>query len=136
MAKQNALPNSNIRPPFGRKIAELRKSRDMTLAHIAQICGVSEATMSRIETGKTDISAHHLFLLALANMLLVIESACYRNILFNMVQFGTRGNIRGFCLRNDGLQHVVDVHEFHADSRGCPRRIDNIRLRVDVRKYG
>ena len=65
MAKQNALPNSNIRPPFGRKIAELRKSRDMTLAHIAQICGVSEATMSRIETGKTDISAHHLFLLAL-----------------------------------------------------------------------
>ncbi|MEK9880763.1 MAG: XRE family transcriptional regulator [Paracoccaceae bacterium] len=65
MAKQNTLPNSNIRPPFGRKIAELRKSRDMTLAHIAQICGVSEATMSRIETGKTDISAHHLFLLAL-----------------------------------------------------------------------
>ena len=65
LVKQSAPRNAPIRRPFGRRIAELRKSRDMTLAHVAQICGVSEATMSRIETGKTDISAHHLFLLAL-----------------------------------------------------------------------
>ncbi len=54
----------NVRQPLGRRISSLRKSKGMTLSEVAEICGVSEATMSRIETGQTDISAHHLFILA------------------------------------------------------------------------
>ena len=63
MAKASASKKSEIRKPLGRRISDLRRSQNMKLADIANICGVSEATMSRIETGQTNISAHHLFLL-------------------------------------------------------------------------
>ena len=49
---------------IGQRLSNFRRARGMTLAEIADVCGVSEATMSRIETGQTDISAHHLFILA------------------------------------------------------------------------
>jgi len=48
----------------GARIAELRKARGLTLTDLAQTCGVSESTISRIEHGLTAISAHHLFSLA------------------------------------------------------------------------
>lgn len=64
MARTAEALTSDIRTPLGRRIAALRRSKGMKLADMAATCGVSEATMSRIETGQTDISAHHLFLLA------------------------------------------------------------------------
>lgn len=50
--------------PLGVRIATLRKARGMNLAEVANVCGFSQATLSRIETGRSDISAYHLFLLA------------------------------------------------------------------------
>lgn len=53
-----------LRQPLGRRLSNLRRGSGMKLSEVAEICGISEATMSRVETGQTDISAHHLFLLA------------------------------------------------------------------------
>lgn len=50
--------------PLGSRIGSLRKANGLTLAQVADACGFSEATLSRIERGHSDISAHHLFLLA------------------------------------------------------------------------
>jgi transcriptional regulator with XRE-family HTH domain len=51
-------------PAIGARIARLRKAQGLTLARLASRIGVSEATMSRIENGLANVSAHHLFALA------------------------------------------------------------------------
>ncbi len=51
-------------PPLGARIATLRKERGLTLAQLARACGLSEATLSRVENGHSAVSAQHLFSLA------------------------------------------------------------------------
>ena len=58
------MPKGDFSSSIGQRLSTFRRARGMTLAEIADVCGVSEATMSRVETGQTDISAHHLFILA------------------------------------------------------------------------
>ena len=50
--------------PLGTRIRALRLERGLSLADLARATGVSEATMSRIETGATEVSAPHLYGLA------------------------------------------------------------------------
>lgn len=52
--------------PLGIRIAGLRKAAGLTLTQLAGACELSEATLSRIENGRSQVSAHHLFLLAQA----------------------------------------------------------------------
>lgn len=54
------IPESNLGP----RIRALRLSRQLSLAEVAAGTGVSEATMSRIETGHSQVSAPHLYGLA------------------------------------------------------------------------
>lgn len=49
---------------LGSRIRALRLSRQLSLADLAAGTGVSEATMSRIETGQSQVSAPHLYGLA------------------------------------------------------------------------
>lgn len=49
---------------LGPRIRALRLSRQLSLAEVAAGTGVSEATMSRIETGSSQVSAPHLYGLA------------------------------------------------------------------------
>ena len=49
---------------LGPKIRALRLARHLSLAETALQIGISEATMSRIETGLTQVSAPHLYALA------------------------------------------------------------------------
>jgi transcriptional regulator with XRE-family HTH domain len=51
-------------PDLGPKIRRLRTARGLSLAEVAAGSGVSEATMSRIETGHSQVSAPHLYGLA------------------------------------------------------------------------
>lgn len=51
-------------PDLGPKIRALRLERQLSLAEIAAEIGISEATMSRIETGRVQVSAPHLYGLA------------------------------------------------------------------------
>ena len=51
-------------PPLGPRIRALRLQRGLSLADLARATGVSEATMSRIETGASAVSAPHLYGLA------------------------------------------------------------------------
>ncbi|MGD9863869.1 MAG: helix-turn-helix domain-containing protein [Pseudodonghicola sp.] len=51
-------------PPLGPRIRALRRQAGLSLAELAARTEVSEATLSRIETGKSDISAPHLYRLA------------------------------------------------------------------------
>lgn len=50
--------------PLGARIRALRLGRGLSLADLARQTGVSEATMSRIETGVSEVSAPHLYALA------------------------------------------------------------------------
>jgi transcriptional regulator with XRE-family HTH domain len=49
---------------LGARISALRKAHGLRLAQLAKVCGFSQATLSRIETGQTSVSAHHLFQMA------------------------------------------------------------------------
>lgn len=49
--------------PLGSRIRALRQERGLSLAELARQTGVSEATMSRIETGASEVSAPHLYAL-------------------------------------------------------------------------
>ncbi len=49
---------------LGPRLRALRLSRQLSLAEVAAGTGVSEATMSRIETGQSQVSAPHLYGLA------------------------------------------------------------------------
>lgn len=51
-------------PPLGPRIRALRLARGLPLADLAAQTGVSEATLSRIETGLSQVSAPHLYGLA------------------------------------------------------------------------
>jgi len=58
--QRSALPEH----PLGSRIATLRRAKGLTLTSLSDICGFSEATLSRIENGQTHVSAHHLFIMA------------------------------------------------------------------------
>lgn len=51
-------------PPLGPRIRALRLARGLSLADLAAQTGVSEATLSRIETAQSQVSAPHLYGLA------------------------------------------------------------------------
>lgn len=50
--------------PLGPRLRALRQQRGLSLADLARATGVSEATLSRIETGASAVSAPHLYGLA------------------------------------------------------------------------
>ena len=64
MGREAKSAKGDFSSSIGQRLSNFRRARGMTLAEIANLCGVSEATMSRIETGQTEISANHLFILA------------------------------------------------------------------------
>lgn len=51
-------------PAIGPTLKHLRKQRGYSLAQLADAAGLSEATLSRIENGRTLVSAPHLYQLA------------------------------------------------------------------------
>jgi len=53
-----------MKSQIGPRIRALRLERRLSLAELAGDTGVSEATMSRIETGQSEVSAPHLYALA------------------------------------------------------------------------
>ena len=51
-------------PRIGLQIKRLRSTQSVTLAELAEAAGLSEATLSRIENGHSEISAHNLYKVA------------------------------------------------------------------------
>lgn len=52
-------PRKNDKPadnPIGRRLRELRKEHDWTLAEVASRTGISVGTLSKLENGKTDLN--------------------------------------------------------------------------------
>jgi transcriptional regulator with XRE-family HTH domain len=49
---------------IGQRLNALRKAKGLSLLELAKATGVSESTLSRIENGRTPISARHLFQVA------------------------------------------------------------------------
>ena len=64
MGRKAKPANRDFSSSIDQRVSNFRCARGVKLAEIANVCGVSEATMSRIETGQTEISAIHLFILA------------------------------------------------------------------------
>lgn len=49
---------------IGQRIKTMRKAKGLSLAEIAKLTGLSEATLSRVENNQTLVSAHSLYILA------------------------------------------------------------------------
>lgn len=49
---------------IGQRIKSMRKAKNMSLADVAKLTGISEATLSRVENNQTLVSAHSLYVLA------------------------------------------------------------------------
>lgn len=64
MAQQSKFNKIGLEPLMGPQLRTLRLASKRSLADVAAETGVSEATMSRIETGRSDVSAPHLMRLA------------------------------------------------------------------------
>lgn len=54
------------RKRIGRRIAELRKEQDMTQAQLAERCGIAQAHIARIETGRYSVGLDTLAQIATA----------------------------------------------------------------------
>lgn len=78
-------------PQIGPKIRALRLARGVSLAELARDTGVSEATMSRIETGQSPVSAPHLYGLA---RLLGVDLSSFFSDATTATQPGTRAITR------------------------------------------
>ena len=59
-----AINSKSPQRSLGQRIAELRKRQGLTLARLAEVCELSEATLSRVENGHSAVSAQHLFALS------------------------------------------------------------------------
>ncbi len=49
---------------IGERLSELRKEQGLTLAALAKLTSISEATLSRVENGRASLNAHNLYILA------------------------------------------------------------------------
>ena len=49
---------------IGERLAQIRKSKGLTLARLSAMTSISEATLSRAENGRSPLNAHSLYILA------------------------------------------------------------------------
>lgn len=63
----HGVPHVSDQPPdIGANLRAIRLEKGLSLAVLAQKSGISDATLSRVETGKTLVSAHNLYTLGKA----------------------------------------------------------------------
>lgn len=63
--KQTAPTRPEFDPlRIGQQVKELRRQKALSLAELAGLTGISEATLSRVENGQTLVSAHNLYILS------------------------------------------------------------------------
>lgn len=65
MRTNNAVLDQDA-PDIGQRLKTLRTERGLSLARLAEMSGISDATLSRVETGKSLTSAHNLYTLSKA----------------------------------------------------------------------
>ncbi|WP_299881667.1 helix-turn-helix domain-containing protein [uncultured Sulfitobacter sp.] len=65
MRSNNAQTDRDA-PDIGQRLKTLRTERGLSLARLAEMTGISDATLSRVETGKSLTSAHNLYTLSKA----------------------------------------------------------------------
>jgi DNA-binding XRE family transcriptional regulator len=64
--KSMEINKEEERRRIGRRIAEIRKDRQMTQSQLAELCGLQQAHIARIETGKYSVGLDTLALIASA----------------------------------------------------------------------
>lgn len=65
-AEYDATDKTSERQRVGRRIAELRKEQNMTQAQLAERCGIQQAHIARIETGRYSVGLDTLAQIATA----------------------------------------------------------------------
>lgn len=65
-AEYDATDKTSERQRIGRRIAELRKEQNMTQAQLAERCGIQQAHIARIETGRYSVGLDTLAQIATA----------------------------------------------------------------------
>jgi transcriptional regulator with XRE-family HTH domain len=90
---------------IGERLLELRKSRGLTLASLAKLTGISEATLSRAENDIASPNAHNLYVLAKA--LDVDVTTFFRT---DSVSFGA--GLRSITRRDAGEKRSTGRYDF------------------------
>jgi transcriptional regulator with XRE-family HTH domain len=104
--QQNAAETSQSdQLKIGERLLELRKSRGLTLAALAKLTGISEATLSRAENDIASPNAHNLYVLAKA--LEVDITTFFRT---DSVSFGA--GLRSITRRDAGDKRSTERYDF------------------------
>ncbi len=91
-------------PAIGQRLKTLRKERGLSLAELAEVIGVSEATLSRVENEQTLVSAHHLY--QLSRTLGVDITAFFEN-----QSKALSTGIRSICRKGEGVPIATARYE-------------------------
>ena len=94
---------SSSAPDIGGRIKAFRKEKGWSLARLSEMTGISDATLSRVETGKTLITAHNLY--ALSKALGVDITAFYADAASPL-----RSGIRSVARQGQG--HAISTDRF------------------------
>lgn len=97
-----ALADLNI----GERVKELRKTQGYSLNELAQMTGISEATLSRVENNQTLITAHNLYILS---KVLGVDITAF----FKEATTPIRTGIRSVCRKGDGVP--IDTARYTAN---------------------
>jgi DNA-binding XRE family transcriptional regulator len=97
MARTAFVSNDFADLNIGGRIKSHRKARGLTLGDLAELTGISEATLSRIENDQTLINAHNLYILS---KVLAIDITAF----FETQTQPLRAGIRSVCRAADGVR--------------------------------
>ena len=92
MTDQFETPDPESPPDIGARLKQVRTQRGWSLAKLALATGISDATISRVETGKTLVSAHNLYVLA---KVLGVDITAFYSHAAHPLQSGIRSVSRG-----------------------------------------
>ncbi len=86
---------------IGQRIKAFRKARGLSLADLARLTEISEATLSRVENAQTPVSAHNLYILA---QVLGVDVTAF----FQDAASPIRSGVRSVARRGEGLAMEAD----------------------------
>jgi transcriptional regulator with XRE-family HTH domain len=86
---------------IGQRIKAFRKAKGYSLAKLARLTDISEATLSRVENAQTPVSAHNLYILA---RVLGVDVTAF----FEDAASPIRSGVRSIARRSEGLAMEAD----------------------------
>lgn len=108
---------------IGAQLRALRQERGLSLARLAELTGISDATLSRVENAQTLVSAHNLYILAQA---LAVDITAFYAPAAQPLRSGIRAISRG------GAGHQIDTARYAATILGAELAHKKMHPAIDL----